>query len=100
MNDMNTINHNGTAMRLDSPEWVWFVKACFAVSVGAMLVGIFFMPAVLWIKGYLVMGTLFIVGSSLTLSKTVRDQFESSKLINKMAEARTERMLKEYEAQQ
>jgi hypothetical protein len=30
-------------------------------------------------------------------SKTVRDEFEAQKLINKLAEARAEKLLKEYE---
>ena len=43
-----------------------------------------------------ILGTLFLVGSTFTLAKTMRDEFEASKLINKLAQARTEKLLKEY----
>ena len=42
------------------------------------------------------MGTLFLVGSTFTLSKTVRDEFENDKLVNRLADAKAEQILKEY----
>ena len=36
------------------------------------------------------MGTLYLVASTFTFAKTVRDEFEGQKLINKLAEARAE----------
>lgn len=80
----------------DSAAWLFFVKAAFAVSVFAMGVGIFFAPCELWVKGYMAMGTLFVVGSSITLSKTMRDEHESRKMINKISEVKTEKILKQY----
>lgn len=86
------------SIRLDSPAWLLFVKVSFGCALAGMLFGVVMMGNVeLWIRGYLVLGTLFLVGSTFTLSKTLRDQFEGSKLINKLAEARTEKLLKEYE---
>lgn len=84
--------------QLNSPSWLVFVKTCFVSSVAAMGLGIFFMPADLWVKGYMAMGTLFIVGSTFTLAKTVRDEFEAKKLINRIQDVKTERMLKDYDA--
>jgi len=55
------------------------------------------MPADMWIKGYLLMGMLFTVGSTFTLAKTLRDQHEAQKLIHKISNAKTEKMLKELE---
>lgn len=43
------------------------------------------------------MGLLFCVGSCFTLSKTVRDNHEARKLINRVSEAKTERMLHDFE---
>jgi len=86
------------SIRLDSPGWVFFVKVSFACAIGGMVFGIVMMEQVeIWLRGYLVLGTLFLVGSTFTLSKTLRDEFEASKLINKLAQARTEKLLKEYE---
>jgi len=49
------------------------------------------------IQGFFAMGTLYLVASTFTFSKTVRDEFEAQKLINKLAEARAEKLLQEYE---
>ena len=62
-----------------------------------MTIGIFYLPAEIWVKGYLAMGVLFTVGSTFTLAKTLRDEHEAKKLINKISEVKTERMLKDYE---
>lgn len=89
------------AMRLDSPSWVFFVKVSFACALGGMLFGVVMMGEVpIWMRGYLVLGTLFLTGATFTLSKTLRDQFEAGKLINKLAQARTEKLLKEYGVEQ
>ncbi len=89
------------AMRLDSPSWVLFVKVSFACALGGMLFGVVMMGEVpIWMRGYLILGTLFLTGATFTLSKTLRDQFEASKLINKLAQARTEKLLKEYGVEQ
>lgn len=83
----------------DLNSWVFFVKVSFAMSMAAMLAGIFFIPVDWWIKGYLVMGTLFLTGSTITMAKTLRDQSEADKLIKKISNAKTERLLKEYDLQ-
>ena len=85
-------------LKLDSPSWVFFVKASFACALLGMIVGVVMMPVDLWMRGYVVMGTLFLVGSSFTLAKTMRDQFESTKLINRLSQARAEKLLEQYEA--
>ena len=87
------------SMRLDSPSWIVFVKVSFACALGGMIFGVSIMPVEIWMRGYMVLGTLFLTGSTFTLAKTLRDQFEASKLINKLAQARTEKLLKEYGAQ-
>jgi hypothetical protein len=83
--------------RFDSPSWIFFVKVSFACALGGMLFGIVMMGEVpIWMRGYLVLGTLFLTGATFTLAKTLRDQFEAGKLINQLAQARTEKLLKEY----
>ena len=86
-----------SSLQRDSAGWLLFVRLTFAVSVMATFVGVFFLPVDLWIKGYVAMGMLFSIGSTITLSKTVRDEHEAKKLINKINEVKTERMLKEYD---
>ena len=85
--------------RLDSPSWMFFVKTSFACALSGMVFGVAVMPVELWMRGYMILGTLFLTGATFTLSKTLRDQFEGAKLINKLAQARTEKLLKEYGVQ-
>lgn len=85
------------ATQLNSPGWLFFTKTSFGLAVAVNLVGIFMLPTDLWVKGYLAMGSLFLLGTTFTLSKTIRDEFEAKKLVNKIQEARTDRFLKEYE---
>ena len=82
---------------MNSNGWNFFVRACFAISLGAMGIAIIFLPVTIWIKGYLAMGTLMVITTSIMLSKAVRDEFESKKLINRINDARTERMLQEMD---
>ena len=80
----------------DSPAWLFFVHTAFAISVGLMGLGIWMLPVDLWIKGYFVMGLFFTIGSTITLSKTLRDAHENSKLVNRLKEVKTEKLLNEY----
>ena len=45
------------------------------------------------------MGLLFTTGSAFTLAKTLRDDHEASLLHHKLEEARTERLLRDTEAE-
>jgi len=87
---------NASATRYDSPSWIFFVKVSFAVALGGMVFGISVMPVEIWVRGYMILGTLFLVGSTFTLAKTMRDEFEGAKLINQIAQARAEKLLHEY----
>jgi hypothetical protein len=90
MNDLNSA-------QLNSPSWVMFVKVNFAISFTAMIAAIILSPIEIVVQGFLAMGTLYLVASTFTFAKTVRDEFEGQKLINKLAEARAEKLLKDYE---
>ncbi|MCK0154521.1 hypothetical protein MWU49_12455 [Alcanivorax sp. S6407] len=85
-----------SAIQRHSSGWLFYVKAAFAISLGLMVLGIVWLPTDLWIKGYLVMGIMFVVGSTITLAKTLRDDHEARRLINRISDAKTERLLKEY----
>ena len=81
----------------DSPAWILFVYVSFLLSLSLMCLGIDLLLVSLWIKGYFVMGLFFLTGSTLTLSKTVRDQHEARRLVNRVSQAKTEEMLNRYE---
>jgi hypothetical protein len=80
-----------------SPAWIAFVQVSFALSLALMIIGICYLPVEMWIRGYLGMGLFFTVSATITLSKTMRDEHEAKKLVNKIAEVKTERILKEYD---
>jgi hypothetical protein len=48
-------------------------------------------------KGYFAIGTLMLVQSCITLTKTIRDVQESAKLVNRIEDAKTERLLMEID---
>jgi len=83
-------------LQSNSGGWLFFVKASFAIAILAVVVGIFMLPASLLIKGYFGLSSLFLVNATITLSKTMRDEHETHRLINKVSEARTNQMINEY----
>ena len=84
-------------LQQDSAAWRLFVQAAFLISVSLMCVGIWQLPVNIWIRGFLGMGLFFTVSSTLTLAKTMRDDHEAQKLIKRLTNAKTEKMLQDYE---
>lgn len=80
----------------NSGAWLFFVKSSFAIAIAASVAGILFLPGTLLIKGYFALSSLFLVSSTITLSKTLRDEHEAHRLINKVSEARTTQMINEF----
>ncbi|HEU5084352.1 MAG TPA: YiaA/YiaB family inner membrane protein [Acidimicrobiales bacterium] len=83
--------------QLHSPAWVAVTKIQFAVSVLALVVGLLYLPVEPWIVAYLTMGTLLLVSSTVTLTKTMRDLHEGGRLISKVEEAKLERILAQHD---
>lgn len=78
-----------------SGSWVTFTYVSFAASAFLVGIGVFFLPIDLWMKGYLTMGIVMLVQTCVTLTKTVRDNHESSKFVNRIEDAKAERLLME-----
>jgi hypothetical protein len=57
--------------------------------------GIYFMEAGFAAKGFYAMSALMLVHTTVSISKTLRDDQEASKMINKIEEARTEKLIME-----
>ncbi len=83
-------------LQTDSAAWLFFVKASWVAAVAAVGVGTAYLPVDLWAKGYMAMGILFAMGTSFTLAKTLRDQHEAERWINRITDAKTEKILQEY----
>ena len=84
-------------IQTNSPGWLFFVRASFALALLAVTVGVYFLPAEPWVRGYLGIAILFAIGSTFTLAKTVRDEHEAQRLINRISEVKTEQILKGYD---
>jgi hypothetical protein len=78
-----------------SATWVTFTYVSFAGAAFMVAVGVYFLPLDLWIKGYLTMGIIMLVQACVTMTKTVRDMHESGKLVNRIEDAKAERILME-----
>jgi hypothetical protein len=79
-----------------STAWIIQTWLSFVVSIGATSLGIIYLPVDNWIKGYMGMGLLFTVGSTVSLTKTQRDIYESTKITSKIEEAKMEKILAEH----
>jgi hypothetical protein len=78
-----------------SQAWVTFTYASFIAAAAMVALGILFMRFDIWMKGYMAMGVVTLVQSCVTLTKTVRDVHEAKRLVNRIEDAKTERLLME-----
>lgn len=76
-----------------SEAWVNFSRLSFFASVGLVAAGIVLTPVDLWMRAYLIIGMMMLIQSSINMTKTLRDQHESERLINRLDEAKTEKLI-------
>ena len=76
-----------------SHSWIVFTYVSFAAALAMVIGGIVLMPLDLAIKGYLAMGVVMLIQSCITLTKTIRDNDEASKLVSRLEDAKTKRLL-------
>jgi hypothetical protein len=69
----------------------------FVVAVGSIVLGICYLPVDGWMRAFLSLGSLFLVTSTFTLAKCVRDAQESSVLYSRLDQARLDKILAEHD---
>ena len=79
-----------------SSTWIIQTWITFIVSISATSVGIIYLPVDNWIKGYMGMGLIFTVGSTISMTKTQRDIHEAEKLTSRIEDAKVEKLLTEH----
>jgi hypothetical protein len=79
-----------------SSAWVVQTWISFTLAATATALGILYLPVNSWVKGYLGMGFIFSIGSTISLSKTIRDIDESKRILTRVDEAKLERLLAEH----
>jgi hypothetical protein len=77
----------------------FFVQAAlsFGVSLLATGVAIVNLPATPWVRAFLALSVLYVVTSSFTLAKCVRDHQESTEVVSRVDQARLDRLLAEHD---
>ena len=76
-----------------SHSWIIFTYVSFAAALAMVVGGIILMPLDLPMKGYFAMGVVMLIQSCITLTKTIRDNDEAGKLVSRIEDAKTERLL-------
>lgn len=71
--------------------------ASFGISMTAMTIAIVYLPAAGWIRAFLALGLLYLVTSTVTLCKVVRDRQELSVVTNRVDQARLDKLLAEHD---
>lgn len=63
--------------QIDTASWVMTVWVAFAVAIALTAWGLWRMSIPDWQKGYMVVSWLFLVSTTFTLAKTIRDRHEA-----------------------
>ncbi len=69
----------------------------FGVAMLAVVLGICYLPVGAWERAFLALGSLFLVTSTFTLAKCVRDAQESTLVVSRIDQARVEKILAEHD---
>jgi hypothetical protein len=89
------MQHNNS--QKDSNAWIFQTWAAFVLSISMTTIGIVNLPVTNWVKGFMGMGLAFSIGSSISLSKTMRDIHESTRITARIDEAKVERLLSQHD---
>jgi hypothetical protein len=87
---------NATATKT-SPAFMLQAGVAFCVALVGVIIGECQLPVDPWVRGFLALGTVFLVSSTFTLAKVIRDQFESGSVVSRLDQARLERLLAEFD---
>ncbi len=90
-------NPNPLPVTDHSVAWAFQTKVSFAVSLTGLVLGIVYLPVEPWARAYLAAVSLFVVTSTISLSKSIRDEHESRRVISRVDEAKLERILAEHD---
>lgn len=77
----------------------YYVQAVisFGLSLTAMTIAVIYLPATGWVRAFLGLGLLYLVTSTVTLSKVVRDRQELSVVTTRVDQARLDKLLAEHD---
>jgi hypothetical protein len=88
------MNNNEIPLKASS-AWTAFTFLSFGIAAVMMAGGIYFLEASFAAKGFYAMSALMLVHTTVSITKTLRDDQEAGRMINKIEEARTEKLIME-----
>ena len=71
--------------------------ASFAIALLTMVFAVLYLPVEPWIRAFLGLGTLYLTTSAFTLAKCVRDAQETQTVVNRLDQARVDKLLAEHD---
>lgn len=69
----------------------------FTVSLSVTIIGIGYLHDARWVRAFLALGLLYVVTSSFTLAKCIRDRQEEATIVNRVDQARLDKLLAEQD---
>ena len=77
----------------------FFVQSAisFAISLTVTIIGIGYLHNSRWVRAFLALGLLYVVTSSFTLAKCIRDRQEEAAIVSRVDQARLEKLLAEQD---
>jgi hypothetical protein len=69
----------------------------FAVSLSVTVIGIGYLHDAPWVRAFLALGLLYVVTSSFTMAKCIRDRQEETAIISRVDQARLDKLLAEQD---
>lgn len=87
------MNWEPDSASMHSPAWVMFPQLNFALTLSALALAVWAMPVDTWIRAFVALGLLVLVGATITMTKIIRDVHEASKSTSKVENAKVEMLL-------
>ncbi|MDH6144934.1 MULTISPECIES: YiaA/YiaB family inner membrane protein [Kitasatospora] len=77
----------------------YYVQAIlsFALAGSGLAIGIAYLPVSAWVRAFLALGALYTVTSAFTLAKVIRDRQQEGEVVNRVDQARLEKLLAEHD---
>ncbi|WP_043638469.1 YiaA/YiaB family inner membrane protein [Nonomuraea candida] len=69
----------------------------FVISLTSVVIALAYLPTAGWIRAFLGLGLLYVVTSTVTLCKVVRDRQEQSEVSKRVDQARLDKLLAEHD---
>jgi hypothetical protein len=69
----------------------------FGLALAALTIGVAYLPVDAWIRAFFAIGVFYLVTSSFTLAKCVRDRQEEAAVVTRVDQARLDKLLAEHD---